>query len=100
VQALVGSKIRVAGYFIVNEMIGDNLTEFLLTPVSGGCIHVPPPPPNYIIHVTMKDGVKVKIGWEPVIVEGVLTLSQTSDSRRNYLYEMAGEQVNDYPLDM
>ena len=28
--------------------------EFLLVPVYGMCIHVPPPPPNQVVHVVVE----------------------------------------------
>ena len=31
----------------------DVVTEFLLVPYAGACIHVPPPPPNQIVYVKM-----------------------------------------------
>lgn len=32
------------------------ITNFLLVPYFGACIHVPPPPPNQIVFVTTADG--------------------------------------------
>ena len=31
--------------------LGKKVTEFLLVPWVGACIHTPPPPPNQIVHV-------------------------------------------------
>jgi hypothetical protein len=97
VKALVGKKIQVAGFFILNEIEGDYLNEFLLTPVSGGCIHVPPPPANYIIHVNMAPGKKIKIRWNPIVVEGVLQLTENRKERGMYFYEMVAQKVTDFP---
>ena len=97
VKALVGKKIEVAGFFIMNEGDGDYLSEFLLTPVSGGCIHVPPPPANYIIHVNVAPGKKIKYRWNPIVVEGILRLTKDQKERGMYSYEMLAEKVTDFP---
>ena len=61
-QAMVGSvrgeldgkRVRLAGY---TSPVGFEQDEkhFLLVPVLGACIHVPPPPPNQIVYVDSKE---------------------------------------------
>jgi hypothetical protein len=46
-----GSKVKIAGFVVPIEEKGRAVTEFLLVPYFGACIHVPPPPANQIIHV-------------------------------------------------
>ena len=48
--ALNGKRLRIAGFAIPLERKGDEVTEFLLVPYFGACIHSPPPPANQIIH--------------------------------------------------
>ncbi|WP_205648845.1 DUF3299 domain-containing protein [Acuticoccus kandeliae] len=47
---LDGKRVRIAGY---TTPVGfeEEATSFLLVPVLGACIHVPPPPPNQIVYV-------------------------------------------------
>lgn len=54
VTALDGESIRIAGYLVPLEYNEKKLiSEFLLVPYYGACIHTPPPPANQIIHVFM-----------------------------------------------
>ena len=39
-------------------------------PYVGACIHVPPPPPNQIVHVQLKQGFESKELYAPVWVTG------------------------------
>jgi hypothetical protein len=48
--ALNGKKGRIAGFALPLERQGDKVTEFLIVPYFGACIHTPPPPANQIIH--------------------------------------------------
>lgn len=48
--ALNGRKGRIAGFALPLERQGDKVTEFLIVPYFGACIHTPPPPANQIIH--------------------------------------------------
>jgi len=49
---LNGKKIRIAGFALPLERQGNKVTEFLIVPYFGACIHTPPPPANQIIHAT------------------------------------------------
>jgi len=72
---LNGQLIRIPGYLLPLEVSGANVTEFLLVPYVGACIHVPPPPPNQIVHVKTikKEGYKTKSLFDPVWVTGVIS---------------------------
>jgi hypothetical protein len=52
--ALNGQKRRIAGFALPLERQGPDgkggVTEFLIVPYFGACIHTPPPPANQIIH--------------------------------------------------
>ena len=94
VKPLLGKKQKIAGFAIVNEFDSpDTMSEFMITPISGGCVHVPPPPPNYVVHVKMKGGQKAQMYYGPIEVEGVLSLPKVAKDREFYSYEMVGESV-------
>mgnify|MGYP001812179374 FL=1 len=83
-QALVpeldGANVRIAGYLLPIEFKGDKVTEFLLVPFVGACIHVPPPPANQIVHVRYNEGFKTRGVFAPVWVNGAMA---TRLSREN-----------------
>jgi hypothetical protein len=72
VEELNGQRVRIPGYLLPLEMSDTKVKEFLLVPYMGACIHVPPPPPNQIVHVKIiqKEGYRVKTMYEPVWVSG------------------------------
>ncbi len=74
VEALNGQQVRIPGYFLPLEQSDTKVTEFLLVPYIGACIHVPPPPPNQIVHVRtlQKKGFSSKNLYTPVWVTGVI----------------------------
>ena len=48
---LDGTPVRLPGFVVPLEYdANQNVTEFFLVPYFGACIHMPPPPPNQIIH--------------------------------------------------
>jgi hypothetical protein len=76
VEELNGQRIRMPGYLLPLEMSDTKVKEFLLVPYIGACIHVPPPPPNQIVHVNIaqKEGYRVKTMYEPVWVSGEISV--------------------------
>lgn len=79
VQELNGEVVRMPGYVLPLEFDGEKVTEFFLVPYVGACIHVPPPPPNQMVHVSTDPGIESKELYEPVWVEGIIaTKGKTS----------------------
>ena len=72
VQDLNGKKVRIGGYVVPLDFDATKVTEFLLVPFVGACIHVPPPPANQIIYVKSAQGITIKGEFDPVYVTGTL----------------------------
>lgn len=74
VEELNGQRVRIPGYLLPLEVSATRVTEFLLVPYVGACIHVPPPPPNQIIYVKVvqNKSYQSKNLYDPVWVTGVI----------------------------
>jgi hypothetical protein len=72
VPELDGRRVRIGGYVVPLDFDATKITEFLLVPFVGACIHVPPPPPNQIIYVKAAEGFEVQGEFDPVYVTGTL----------------------------
>jgi hypothetical protein len=76
---LDGETVRMPGYLLPLEYTGKKVTEFLLVPWVGACIHTPPPPPNQIVHVKLTEGYETSGGlFAPVWVNGVMRTESSS----------------------
>lgn len=75
------TKVKIPGYIVPLEYNAQQeTTEFFLVPYFGACIHVPPPPPNQMIHVTLKNGLSVDQLHLPFWIEGeLLTETQANE---------------------
>ena len=75
---LNGASVKIPGYLLPLEFSDNLVTEFLLVPYVGACIHTPPPPPNQIVHVNSEFGVVSNDLYAPVWVEGVMKTESLS----------------------
>lgn len=73
VEELDGALVRVPGFVLPfqYEKTG-KISEFLLVPYFGACIHTPPPPPNQIVYVTADEAADFGEIWSPIWAVGVL----------------------------
>ncbi len=78
--SLDGKSFKIAGYLLPLDLSGKHVREFLLVPVVGACVHVPPPPPNQIIHAQFENGGSYEMDdlYEPVYVTGNLAAKALS----------------------
>lgn len=91
-----GKTIRIAGYLVPLDMDAKLVKKFLLVPYFGACIHVPPPPPNQIIFVESKKGIKITGVFEPVTVTGVLNTGKATTELAEAGYILSAKQVVPY----
>jgi len=67
-----GERVRIGGYVVPLDFEATRVTEFLLVPFVGACIHVPPPPRNQLIYVKAAAGFTVTDLFDPVYVTGTM----------------------------
>jgi hypothetical protein len=68
--AIDGKLIRIPGYVLPLEFSGTKVTEFLLVPWVGACIHTPPPEPNQIVYVKPDKAFDIRRMFDAVWVTG------------------------------
>ena len=94
VQSLNGSRVRIAGFMVPLDGLRGEITEFLLVPYFGACIHTPPPPANQIIHVLPTKPFKIDQGMEAVWISGVLETTRSNTGLGHAGYRMKAELVS------
>jgi len=95
-QELNGSVVKIPGFVIPLEGDENMVTEFLLVPYFGACIHVPPPPPNQIIYVKFPKGAPVQQLWDVIYVIGTLKTETISHELAETGYVIQGTEIAEY----
>ena len=85
VPDLNGQQVRMPGYALPLEFTDQKITEFLLVPWVGACIHTPPPPPNQIVYVKLEKGIENAGRFTPVWVAGEMTVK--TETKNLYLVD-------------
>ena len=71
-EPLLGRDVAIDGYVLPLVSEGARVTEFLLVPWIGACIHAPTPAPNQMVHVSYPDGLRLDKPYDPMRIRGVL----------------------------
>ena len=90
------ASVRLSGYVVPLEKNEEGITEFLLVPYYGACIHVPPPPANQIVRVVARPAVRDLRTMDPVRVSGVLRIERNNSELGHSGYAMVAARVEPY----
>ena len=91
----------VPDVLITSPVVGESksgISEFLLVPYFGACIHVPPPPSNQIVHVKSEVGVKLDELYQPYWIEGALQVKASTSELADAGYQMQADKIYVYEL--
>lgn len=96
-KSLDGLRVKLPG-FIVPLTVDRQMrtSDFLLVPYFGACMHMPPPPPNQIVHVLMDKPLWLASMYEPVWVTGTLSARSASTELATAAYTLAGKSIEIY----
>lgn len=94
---LNGKSVKISGFMIPLEH-SDNgkISEFLLAPYFGACIHTPPPPANQLIHVIAQPSFTAESGNADVTVSGVLQTKKMDSDMGQSGYMLKADTVVPY----
>jgi uncharacterized protein len=96
-QALNNKQVAIPGFMVPLEDDADQVTEFILVPFAGACIHVPPPPPNQMIYVKLARHQKAKMSFsDPILVTGTLHVTTVQSPYGDISFNMDGDSVKPY----
>lgn len=99
-----GKAVQLDGYMLPLQQQGKKVTEFLLVPVVGACIHVPPPPPNQMVVVKYPAGFDMSGVFTPVTIRGAMQVQSSTtkltlvdgSAKINTGYSMSADEVQAY----
>jgi hypothetical protein len=92
-----GRGIRVPGFIVPLEFDDAGMVrEFFLVPYFGACLHLPPPPPNQMILVRLREGVPVPRLEDAFWVEGVLLSAVSEHPLGTAAWKLEGMGVRPY----
>ncbi len=95
-EVLDGAYIRMPGFIIPLEYSAKGVTEFLLVPYVGACIHVPPPPANQLVLVKAKKPWPNDQLWDAVWVEGSIRTQLDSTEIADTGYALRADHMETY----
>ena len=97
VKELNETKVRIPGYTVPFEF-GANaeITEFLLVPYYGACLHAPPPPPNQTIFAMTEEPIKLRNLAQAVWIEGTMYTQTQESELADAAYTIRVDKVETY----
>lgn len=97
VEELDGELVRIPGFVLPFEYVeSGKVSEFLLVPYFGACIHVPPPPPNQMVYVTAEKPTDLGRQWNAIWAIGVLRTQKHLNDLGNAAYTLEIQRWEDY----
>ena len=93
---LESKDVKMAGFVVPLTDNFKTVKEFLLVPDSMSCIHVPPPPTNQMVLVTLDESMNPQLAYGPVWVRGQLEIKSIQSEFGVVAYQMKGQKVKVY----
>lgn len=98
--ALEGQRIELAGFMVPIETQGQTVTQFLLVPEAGQCIHVPAPPMNQTLLVdATNQPTELRDLYQPIVVTGRLSVGEQRFELADSGYTLVDVTVESLDLD-
>ncbi len=91
--------VKIAGFPVpLSGSSMHSVKEFLLVPSAGMCIHVPPPPPNQLVHVILVEEAPIEDFFGPVWISGQLQVVNGPSEYGAAGFQMEGLNLESYEI--
>ncbi|QHJ12722.1 hypothetical protein FX988_02980 [Paraglaciecola mesophila] len=89
IDTYANKRIRIPGFIVpLQSDDSQQITEFFIVPYFGACLHMPPPPPNQIIHSTSPQGIQLDSLYDPFWFEGTLVIDTEENALGTSAYRL------------
>lgn len=97
-EKLNGKKIKLPGFIAPLENTDGKVSEFLLVPYYGACIHVPPPPVNQTVLIKTLQGSTIAVDnmYDPIWVKGEILTQGEKTNIGEAGYRIVNAEVKAY----
>lgn len=95
-EELNGAYVRLPGFIIPFEVSSEGVSDFMLVPYVGACIHTPPPPANQLVMVSAKDPWPEDQLWDPVWVIGTMRTQLQATELGEVGYSITADEMEVY----
>ncbi len=99
-EALDGEAVKIPGFMLPLEYDGMKISEFLLVPYFGACIHTPPPPANQIIRGSLAESYELEEITRPVWISGKLKTGRITSKLGEAGYNMILDVHSGYSMEV
>jgi hypothetical protein len=93
---LNGAYIKMPGFIIPFDTSAQGVTEFMLVPYVGACLHTPPPPANQLVMVNSAKPWPSDKLWDPVWVTGRMRTQLQSTNLGQTGYSIVADAMEVY----
>lgn len=95
---LADQKVSIPGFIAPLDQVNGMITEFLLVPYFGACIHYPPPPANQTVHVKIAADYAIHVddSYDPIWVSGQLLIDNSNTEIGNASYQINNALISPY----
>ena len=100
-ESLANKKVSIPGFIAPLEQKNGIISEFLLVPYFGACIHSPAPPANQTVHVKVasKYGISVDDAYDPIWVSGELLIDKSTTDIGTASYKVEEAKIQKYDVE-
>ena len=100
-ESLANKKVSIPGFIAPLEQSNGVITEFLLVPYFGACIHQPAPPANQTVHVktAAKSGIRAEESYDPIWVSGELLIDKSTTDIGSASYKIKEAKIKEYDIE-
>lgn len=97
VESLDGKFVKLPGFIVPLESDeGGLLSEFLLVPYYGACIHTPAPAPNQVVYISLEEPFNLTSMYDAYWITGTIKTERYSGMMADTVYRMDGQKVEKY----
>lgn len=95
-ETLNGAYIKMPGFIVPFDVSAEGVTDFMLVPYLGACIHTPPPPANQLVLASTNDPWPGDQLWDAVWVIGTMRTQLQSTDLGQTGYSIHADQMEIY----